>query len=445
MATNRRHFLKSAAIAPGAEFLSRAVAANDRIGVATIGFGGKGMGDTRAFLALPGVQLVGACDLYDGRLLRAREIYGRDLLTTRDYRELLARKDVDVVIIATSDNWHSRITIDALRAGKDVYCEKPMVQKLSQGQAVIAAQNQSGRILQVGSQYVSSLAFQKVRDLLAAGAIGELNMVEGWLDRNTALGACQYTIPPDASEQSVDWSRFLGDAPARPFDPLRFFRWRNYRDYGTGVAGDTFVHLLSGLHMMTASAGPTRVFATGGLRYWKDGRDVPDVMLALFDYPATSHMTAFNLMLRVNHKSGLPTERFGYRFLGSEGTLTTSGSTVTLSKAAKEREPGYTISTFPAALQEKFLAGYRSEYPPAEPAPARMPSDLETAYSVPAGYNPHTEHVKNFHLALRSRKPFLEDGAYGFRAAAPALLCNTSFFEQRACHWDPTRMTEGHP
>src|SRR5260370_17387240 len=112
-------------------------------------------------------------------------------------------------------------------------------------------------------------------------------MVEGWLDRNTAIGAWQYSIPPDASPANIDWDRFLGNAPKVPFEPVRLFRWRNYRDYGTGVAGDLFVHLLSGLHYATRSLGPTRVMATGGLRYWKDGRDRPDVVLAGLDYPKT--------------------------------------------------------------------------------------------------------------------------------------------------------------
>src|SRR5438045_1004824 len=116
-------------------------------------------------------------------------------------------------------------------------------------------------------------------------AIGQLNLVEAWLDRNTAVGAWQYSIPPDALPENIDWDRFLGSAPKRPFEPIRLFRWRNYRDYGTGVAGDLFVHLLSGLHFATRSTGPTRVMATGGLRYWKDGRDVPEATLALLDYP----------------------------------------------------------------------------------------------------------------------------------------------------------------
>jgi len=196
MSTSRRHFLQSATAA--GLIAAQKVAANDRVQIALIGAGGMGSGDTKYELSFPGVELVAVCDIYDGRLARAKEVWGNHLFTTRDYREILARKDVDSVIIATPDHWHSRITIDALGAGKDVYCEKPMVHYVEEGKSVIAAHERSGRILQIGSQYVSSLVYQKARELLQAGAIGQLNMVEAWLDRNTAIGAWEYSIPPDA-------------------------------------------------------------------------------------------------------------------------------------------------------------------------------------------------------------------------------------------------------
>ena len=252
-----------------------------------------------------------------------------------------------------------------MEAGKDVYCEKPMVRSIEDGKRVIAAQERTGRIFQVGSQYVTSAVYQKARDLVQAGAIGRLTMVEAWLDRNTALGAWQYSIPPDASPATVDWDRFLGKAPKRPFEPIRLFRWRNYQDYGTGVAGDLFVHLLSGLHLVTGSLGPERIVTTGGLRYWNDGRDVPDVMLAMVDYGKQPTHPEFTLSLRVNLKSGVPEERFGFRFMGTDGVITTSMSSLLLEKAPPEREPGYSISTFPKAVQEQFLRRISREVPAA--------------------------------------------------------------------------------
>jgi predicted dehydrogenase len=411
------------------------MAANDKVQIALIGAGGMGQGDAGFATSLDGVKLVAACDLYTGRLQRCKEKWGADIFTTRDYREILQRKDVDAVIIATPDHWHSHITIDALNAGKDVYCEKPMVQRIDQGKDVIAAQQKTGRILQIGSQYASSMVYQKARDLLQAGALGELNMVEAWLDRNTAIGAWQYSIPPDANEQTVDWDRFLGSAPSRPFEAKRFFRWRNYSDYGTGVAGDLFVHLLTGLHFATGVQGPSRVYATGGIRYWKDGRDAPDVMLALMDYPG------FTLALRVNFKNAGTNEDFGFRFVGTEGTMTTGFTTLTIAKHPRDTEPGYTIDTFPKAQQEKFLEQYHREYPRQKPRADALRADKEERYSPPPTHNAHLEHHRNFYAAVRSGKPFFEDGIFGFRAAGPALLTNTSIRENRTCHWNSETMT----
>ncbi len=449
MKTTRRNFIKAAgaagvlgegALLP-ANQESQAKSPGNRIRIATIGFGGMGSGDTRFALNVPGVELAAACDVYDGRLARARELYGDKISVTRDYREILARKDIDAVIIATPDHWHARICIDALDAGKHVYCEKPMVQSISEGKAVIEAQRRSGKLFQVGSQYVSSLVYQKARDLIKAGALGEVNMVEAWLDRNTALGAWQYSIPPDASPSNIDWDRFLGSAPKRPFEPIRLFRWRNYQDYGTAVAGDLFVHLLSGLHLATNSLGPTRVYATGGLRYWKDGRDVPDVMLALLDYPSSAgRHPEFNLALRVNFKSGVAQEQFGFRFVGSEGVMTTSMSGITLSKPPEEIEPGYSIGTFPKAVQEAFLKQYQQKYPPRKAAPENMIPEKVEQYVPPRGHDAHQDHHRAFYEAIRAGRPSIEDAVFGFRAAGPALLANVSYFERRICSWDPDAM-----
>jgi predicted dehydrogenase len=435
--STRRRFLQTGLTAAGLAAADQTVSPSDRIRIATIGFGGMGTGDTKYAVSVPGVELAAVCDIYDGRLTRAHEVYGDRVFTTRDYREVLARNDIDAVIIATPDHWHATLSIAAMEAGKDVYCEKPMVQSIVDGKAVIAAQERTGRIFQVGSQYVTSAVYQKARELVQSGAIGRLTMVESWLDRNTALGAWQYSIPPDASPATVDWDRFLGKAPKRPFDAIRFFRWRNYQEYGTGVAGDLFVHLLSGLHRVTGSRGPERILATGGLRYWDDGRDVPDVMFAMLDYGKQASHPEFTMSLRVNLKSGVPEERFGFRFMGTDGVITTSMSSLSLEKAPPEREPGYSIGTFPKAVQEEFLRQYRQKYP----AASQAREDRTERFAPPPGYDAHQEHHRVFYEAVRSRKKPVEDAVFGFRAAGPALLANTSYFEKRMCHWDPETMT----
>ncbi len=142
----------------------------------------------------------------------------------------------------------------------------------------------------------------------------------------------------------MDWDRFLGSAPKRPFEPIRLFRWRNYQDYGTGVAGDLFVHLFSGLHCITGALGPTRVYATGGLRYWKDGRDVPDVMLGLYDYPKTDKHPEFTLSLQVNFADGSGGEE-GFRFVGLRGHPDAWAATASPSPAAARRRSPATRST----------------------------------------------------------------------------------------------------
>jgi len=435
--TTRRHFIATSAAAPLlAQVRSRS--ANDQIQIAIIGAGGMGTEDVHSSLA-NGSKLVAASDIYQGRLTRIHESFGKDIFITRDYREVLARPDIDAVIVATPDHWHQKIAIDAMNAGKDVYLEKPMVQQIGDGKALIETEKKTGRIIQIGSQRVSSIVYKKAQEMIQAGAIGAPNMIEAWWDRNDAIGAWEYSIPPDATPENIDWDRFLGRAPKVPFEPQRLFRWRCYRDYGTGVAGDLFVHLFSGMHFVTGAIGPTRVYATGGLRFWKDGRDVPDVLLGLYDYPETPHHPAFNLALRVNFVDG-GSENSGFRFIGSEGILTI-GNGVTVSKTPRETEPGYTIETFPKAVQEEFLKKYFEQYPRSAPNADAMRPQTEEKFLAPHGYSDHSDHHRNFLEAVRTRKPVVENSTFGFRAAGPALLSNVSYFEKRICTWDPETMT----
>lgn len=446
MSTSRREFLKIAAAgvaatSPSVHVLAQDQAAQpasalDRIQLALIGAGGQGMSDTRTALRVPGVELVAVADVYQGRLDRSKEIWGTQLFTSRDYREVLARPDVDAVIIATPDHWHARMAIDAMRAGKDVYLEKPMVQDVEEGPRVIEAAKTTNRILQIGSQRVSSIIYAKARELFKSGAIGELNFVEAWWHRNSAMGAWQYSIPTDATPETVDWDRFLGDAPKRPFEPIRLFRWRNYQDYGTGIPGDLFVHLFSGIHYVLDSFGPTRIMASGGLRYWNDGRDVPDVVVGFYDYPKTEAHPAFTLMLKVNFADGGGGEGHTFRFAGPDGVIMIGGSGVTLARQERPADPGLSTGTFTTALQEQMAKEHRAKYPEQDELRPRA----ETVYTAPSGYSDTYDHFRNFFDAVRSRKPVVEDAAFGYRAAGPAVLTNQSYFEQRAIGWDPAAM-----
>ncbi len=408
------------------------VAANDHIQIALIGAGGQGQYDTKVAASVPGVKVVAAADCYDNRLAHCKELWGQDILTTRDYREILDRKDIDAVIIGTPDHWHKQASIDAMHAGKDVYCEKPMIHLYADGPAMIEASRATKRILQIGSQRVSNIIYAKAKEILASGAIGQVNMISAHWDRNSSIGAWNYTVPPDASPETCDWPRFLGTAPKIPFNGEHFFQWRKWKAYGSGVAGDLFVHLFSGIHFITGSHGPTRAMATGGLRFWKDGRDVPDVLLGLFDYPE-----GFNLALRVNFVDG-GSEGEGFLFTGSEGTMEIAGNSLIVNRVPREKEPGLMIGSFTEEMQKTITAAYREKYPLVEPTePARVGYDR---YVVPRDYSDSYDHLKNFFASVRSRQPVVEDAVFGYRAAGAALLSNLSYERDAIVKWDPEAM-----
>ncbi|MBB6145954.1 putative dehydrogenase [Silvibacterium bohemicum] len=442
---NRRSFLKAAGTA-GAQTLfgakvhaltamsepEKPVAANDHIQFALIGAGIQGQGDTKTAVQVPGVKLVAVADCYDGRLEHSKELWGSDIFTTRNYAEILARKDIDAVIIATPDHWHKQAAVDAMKAGKDVYCEKPMIHLYTDGPEMIETARATKRIIQIGSQRVSSMIYAKAKELLASGAIGQLNMVTARWDRNSSMGAWNYTVPLDASTETCDWPRFLGTAPKIPFNAEHFFQWRKWKAYGSGVAGDLFVHLFSGTHFITGSNGPTRAMATGGLRFWKDGRDVPDVMLGLFDY-----REGFNLSLRVNFVDG-GEESEGLIFTGSDGTMEIAGNSVSVGRVPRPKEPGYVIGTYTEAMQKRILEEYRQKYPLDHPA--GEPQVAYDKYVAPAGYSDSYDHFKNFFAAVRSRQPVVEDAVFGYRAAGAALLGNLSMERDAIVKWDPDAM-----
>ncbi|MGZ8537638.1 MAG: Gfo/Idh/MocA family protein [Flavisolibacter sp.] len=408
----------------------RSYSANDQIQIALIGSGGMGVADVNTAITVPGVQLVAVCDLYDGRLEEAKKRWGNQIDTTRNYREILDRKDVDAVIIATPDHWHKDISVAAMNKGKHVYCEKPMVHDISEGAAVVAAQKQNKVVYEVGSQGLSSLGNEKAKELLKDGAIGKLNYAEGFWARMSPTGAWQYPIPADASPKTVDWDAFIANTNKRPFDATRFFRWRNYKDYGTGVSGDLFVHLFSSLHFVSGSLGPDKVMATGGLRYWKDGREVPDVMLGMFDYPETNIHPAFNLSLRVNFVDGTGGTNY-LRMVGSEGSMTVEWDKVTLFRNKSSID-----ANDPLLQTKNTAAGKEYVY---ERKTMTPPDKLE--YTAEEGYKgAHFDHFYNWAKAIRTKGTVVEDSTFGFRAAAPALLCNDSYFGNKIIRWDPVGM-----
>lgn len=419
-------------------YASEPFSANDQINLALIGCGIQGIYDTNAALKVAGVKLVAVCDLYTGRLDRAKELWGNDLFTSRDYRVILEKIDVDAVIIATPDHWHKKITIEAMESGKAVYCEKPMVQNFAEGHEVIKVYNKTESVCQIGSQGMSSLGNQKAKQLYEDGAIGEIVMLDFYNDRYSSGGAWQYAIPPDATPKTIDFDRFLGSAPKVPYDPKRFFRWRNYQDYGTGIPGDMFVHAFSSLNYILSSNGPKRALSTGGLRYWKDGRDVPDINICLYDYPETKTHAAFNASLRVNFIAGSG-EGEGFKLIGTEGAMEVSSNSCKLIRPKMGTIPGdYSMIAFTENTQKRITKSYNDKNIKKR---AVALNTGESLWEVPADYKGgHYDHFYNFFQAIRGKGKIIQDPTFGLRAAGAALLANKSYFQKSPVNWNPETM-----
>ncbi len=416
------------------------ISSNDKIRLGVIGFGVQGHFDLATALKVPGVELAGICDLYTGRLENAKELYGNDLYTTRNYKDLLDRPDIDAVIIATTDCWHAKMTIDALAKGKHVYIEKPMVYKINEGYKVIEAHKKYGKVLQVGSQRVSSIGYAKAKELLASGEIGKLNMVNAVYDRQSSIGAWEYTIPKDASPESLDWEKFVEVTGKMEFDAKKFFWWRAYKEVGTGVAGDLFIHLLSGTHLITNSKGPQSIYSTGQFSHWNDGRNLPDVMSGVMQYGETAEHPAFQLTLQVNFISGTGGQEV-IRLVGSEGIIDLKGNDIYVKHSIMPEAPGFggydSLFTFSKSMREEMQREYDSKWT-VEQRKRKTKDDI--VLKAPAGYSDHLDHFTNFFDSIRAGKPVVEDATFGFRAAAPALACNDSYFSKKIIHWDPINM-----
>ncbi len=435
MAETRRAFLRSAGAAAivyrfveSGPYL-KAAGPNDQIGLGFIGVGIQGNILLRAFQALPGVRPIIAADVYDGHLLRAREETKGAIATTRDYREVLVRKDVDAVVIAAPDHWHRQMVLDALAAGKDVYIEKPMTWRIEQGKEIMAAVKKTGRILQVGSQGKTSMATAKAREIVKSGILGKVNMVRMANHRNSAEGAWVYPIPPDASPQTIDWPRFIGPSPKRPFDPKIFFRWRCWWEYSGGVATDLFVHMLTTLHEIMDVVGPKSVVSQGGIYRWNDGRTVPDFMNSVFDYGS------FLVDMYVNLGNSRPVH--GTVICGSEGTLVTEGrgpyggKLVVYAEREGPRAQSYAVRSWPEALQKQYFEslGYTPEGRPKEPPPPPKP---DQEFAIERG----PSHYEYFIMSLRDRSPSREDAAAGHYAAGAAHLANLAYRKGKRMSWD---------
>jgi predicted dehydrogenase len=436
----RRDFVKSAVgagvalgvVGRAAPAHARVLGANDRINVALIGVGGRGTyllrwvmetGGQIEPLPLPfggsrreqkepdpalATQVVAVSDVYAKRKNAAAVFAKCD--SCLDYREILDRPDVDAVIIATPDHWHARMALEAMAKGKDVYLEKPMTHTVEEAKTVAAAVKKTGRVLQVGSQTTSSDQWWKARQAIQDGMIGKLIMSQGSYHRNSEKGEWNWTIDPAAGPQAtgddfVDWKMWLGDAPARPWDADRFFRFRKYWDYSGGIATDLFYHVVAPLNICWGEAQfPRRVYGSGGnYIFTDDGREVPDTFMLTADYPKGHSLVLSSSMANDTHIPGL--------IRGHEGTI------MMVPDGKFEGKVDFITVAAQAVGKQAF-------------------KDKHGAIEMKIETEPRETHMENFLRSVRSRKTPVLDADTAYRAMVPIGMAVQSYREGRVLYFD---------
>lgn len=435
---DRRDFLRSTVIAGAAAHLGSPALANlqadtasnalqgppsDRLRLGFIGTGARAQEVMGACFAVPGLEVVSLCDAYTGRAERAKARTGGKATIVADYRAILDDAAVDAVFIVTPDHWHKTMAVAAMEAGKDVYIEKPLTYTLEEGPEIVAAVERTRRILQVGSQDVSSAGLIAARDIVRSGRLGQITLVRANFNRNTAGGAWIYPIPPDANERTVNWRQFLGSAPSRPFSLERFFRWRCYWDYSGGLATDLFVHLASDIHFLLDVEQPTQVIAAGATHRWKDTHEVPDTIDAVLTYAK-----GFTVTLGCTLNSTGADE--GVHVYGTKGSLHIVGDELRFTPENPVENNRWVVRSWPEALEQAYYADPKvqaSESPDLQPQTTLSGGERW----ISRGEDATVSHVRAFVAAVKSRTQPVEDARFGHHAAACAHLINKSIRENR--------------
>ena len=395
--------------ASSAQGARQAAGANDRINVALIGVGNIGTRHlTRRLLPLANqegtIRVVAASDIYERAKKRAREMAGLSANDVHhDYRDMLARPDVDAVVIATPDHWHARMALDAMNAGKDVYLEKPMSYTIAEAKEIAATVTRTGRVLQIGSQWVSDPRYHHAKEVLEKGWIGQPLWAQSSYSSNYTRGVWQYYVDEEATPETVDWDAFLGSAPKQPFSAERFFRWRKYWDFSGGVATDFFYHRLSPLLLVLGPRFPTRVSAHGGVYVFKN-REVPDTYSTTVEYE--------KMLINISSSSGSAAGNrlHGPAIYGHEGAI--------------EIVDGAVVVTPEKLYLEKFRSATGKDRVRIE-VPS---SDLQEV---------RLNHMKNFLDSVRSRKQPLFDAFFGYQVMVAIKLGVDSYREGKMMAFDP--------
>lgn len=408
---SRRNFAKRAAVLAAPAVLP-ALGANERIHVGVIGTGGRGRyliergyEGSRAMITVDAV-----CDTYAGNLAKGKDVVAtRGKTTPRayvDYKELLGDKGIDAVIIATPEHLHHRMLLDALAAGKNVYVEKPLAHTIEECQEIMRAVAKSKSVVQVGTQNRSNSLYQMAKTMIGQGLIGDCHYVRAFWYRNAlpnGAAAWRYAIPEDANPDNTDWKRFLGPAPERPFYKPRYFQWRLYWDYSSGIATDLMVHQTDITAFVMGQGIPNSVVATGGVYRWTDNddRDVPDTWSVLMDYDSKFH---------INYSCYLGNARFGYgeQFMGNEGTI--------------------------EVISRQTLNFYPEAYPGvADKVKARK----ELSITIPNNDHLAVEaHLRNFFRSIQGLEKPIAPPQAGYEAAIPGFMSVLSYREGKKVLWD---------
>lgn len=420
MKVNRRDFVKltvgaglaASTIGSTRSVLGKVIGANGNINVGLIGVGGRGRGlldwvvKTGEQPATP-ARLVAVSDVYAKRLRAAKEAGKCD--GYMDYRELLERKDIDAVIIATPDHWHARMAIEAMDKGKDVYLEKPMTHTVEEAKRVNEKVMQTKRVLQVGSQTTSSDQWWKARKAIQDGMIGKLIMSQGSYHRNSNEGEWNWKIDPAAGPEGkgddfIDWKMWLGSAPKRDFNADRFFRFRKYWDYSGGIATDLFYHVMAPLNICWGEAQfPYRVMASGGTYIFKDEREVPDTFTLTADYSQGHTLVLSSSMANDTHIPGLIRGHEGTIMMVPDGKFEGRVDSITVT-------PQYIMKK---QFEEKYGAG-----------------------EVKMKCEPRESHMENFLRCVRTREKPVLDALTAYKAMVTIGMSVQSYREGRVLYFD---------
>ena len=390
----------------------RVLGANDRINIGCIGVGGRGSSVMRWAMRVGEssrpAQVVAVCDVYRKRLNRAKELSKADFATL-DYREVIARKDIDVVIIATPDHWHAPIAIAAMQAGKDVYCEKPMTKTVEEAKRFYETAKATGRVVQIGSQTTSSDQWWKARKAIEDGMIGQLLMSQGSYHRNSIEGEWNWPIDKNAGPQAkgddfIDWTMWLGSATKRKYDADRFFRFRKYWDYSGGIATDLFYHVVAPLNICWGEAQfPHKVMASGGIYVFKDEREVPDTFHLIAEFPKGHLLVLSSSMANSQHIPGL--------IRGHEGTI------MMVPEGQFEGKVDHITVTPERIAKKKFEEKYGQP-------------------EVTLATEKREDHMENFLRCVKSREKTVLDPLTAYKAMTTIGMAVQSYREGRVLYFD---------